>query len=309
MSDLPAHCRIAAQFNTSSSSTVHFELWMPAEEEWNNRFLVVGNGGWAGAINYPGMGRGLRSGFAGMSTNAGHNSTADDGTWFRNEEESIDFGHRALHLSIEYSKQLIEAYYSRPTSWSYYMGGSTGGRQGLAEAQLYPEDFDGILVGCPVIWQTHLEAWENYVGKGQYPTTLDTYISADQWTSVHEEVLRQCDGRDGVKDGIISDPKRCDFTPESLLCGIRSNDASKCLTPAQLTNLKAKYNPWIDVNNTFVYPGIAPGAEELVQFYTNGPAPGGIGLTFYQNAILNDSTFEALDISKRHQTFRLVVSD
>ncbi|KAH8895586.1 tannase and feruloyl esterase [Thozetella sp. PMI_491] len=288
--DLPAHCRVAAQFNTSSDSTVNFEIWMPDISQWNGRFLAVGNGGWAGASQ-------LKD-FATMSTNGGHNSTSDDGTWFQYPEQSIDYGHRAMHLSVVHAKTILSHYYGVVASWAYYMGCSTGGRQGFAEVQRYPDDFDGALVGSPVIWQTHEEAYEDWAGIGFYPNTLDTFISTTQWSKIHEEALHQCDHIDGVRDGIISDPPSCNFVPETLLCKGNESDADSCLTAPQLANLKRLYGDWVETNNTLVWPGVPLGAELTgIQYYTNAEIGGGYGLDFYRYAILNDTQFQSTDIT------------
>ncbi|KAF1997430.1 tannase and feruloyl esterase, partial [Amniculicola lignicola CBS 123094] len=290
-------CRIAAQFNTSSNSTAVFELWLPLSSNWNSRFLTVGNGGWAGAVNYPDVGRGLKLNFASMSTNTGHNSSGGDGTWFQYQEQSFDFGYRALHLSVEYSKQIISAYYSTQQSYSYYWGCSTGGRQGFVEVQRFPNDFDGALIGDPVIWQTHEEAWEDYAGIGFYPNTSETFISVEQWDAIHEEALSQCDGIDGVLDGLISNPERCNFVPDTLLCQSTKANSTSCLTPLQLGNLKRLYGGWIE-NNTVVWPGVPVGSElQGLLYYTNAEVAGSYGLDYYRYAILNDSTWNSTAIT------------
>ncbi|KIV92327.1 hypothetical protein PV10_06779 [Exophiala mesophila] len=298
LTNLPAHCRVSAWFNTAVNNTVNFEVWLPVANEWNARLLTFGNGGWGGNVVYPDISRGLKQGFASMSCDTGHRAPSSDGVMFSDQEASIDFGHRALHLSVGHAKQIVNAFYEEPASWSYYSGCSTGGRQGFAEVQRYPDDFDGALIGAPVIWQTHLQAWENYVTIGQYPNTSDTFISTEQWTAIHNEAVRQCDTTDGLKDGLISDPTRCYFHPETLLCNKASTNLSACLTPPQLANLKTKYDPWVDTNNTLVYPGMSVGSElGGIQRYTNAPVGGGYGLSFFQYAILNDTSFTSTDIT------------
>lgn len=142
-----------------------------------------------------------------------------------------------------------------------------------------------------------MEAWENYVSKYQYPNTLETFISVDQWTTINTEVLNQCDALDGLIDGIISDSRRCHFVPEALLCSVGTSNSS-CLTPPQIMNLKTLYAGWTDVNATLVFPGIPLGSELTgIQYYTNSATPGGFGADFYAFAITNDTNFDPTTIT------------
>src|SRR5262245_38684392 len=144
---LPAHCRVAIVLRPSSDSHIEAEVWLPAE--WNGKFQAVGNGGWAGVINYQAMARALREGYATASTDTGHKGTS--GTFaIGHPEKLIDFGYRAVHEMTVQSKAIISAYYNRAARFSYWNGCSTGGRQGLMAAQRYPNDFDAILAGAPV---------------------------------------------------------------------------------------------------------------------------------------------------------------
>ena len=160
-----------------------------------------------------------------------------------------------------------------------------------------------VYLAVEVCWLTSwpsgciISAWENYVGKDQYPSTLPTSISTDQWTAIHDEAVRQCDGLDGVVDGLISDPTRCNFVPETLLCTGAATDPDTCLTGPQMENLHMVYGGWIDENNTLVFPG-APVGSELngVTYYTN-EVQGGFGLGFYQYGIVNDTNWTSADIS------------
>lgn len=125
--NLPSLCRVAFTVRTSSNSTAQSEVWLPQPSSWNNRFLAVGNGGFAGGVNYPDVVWGARKGFATMSTNTGHDSTQSDGTWMLNHPEAlIDFGHRALHVTTGVAKRILKAYYGGKEGHAYYAGCSTG---------------------------------------------------------------------------------------------------------------------------------------------------------------------------------------
>ena len=273
---------------------------MPPQDAWNGRLLVVENGGWAGGINYPDIVMGLKHGFATMSTDTGHNSTQNDATWSGDHQKIIDFGHRALHLSTVTSKALLPHFYetssTNPSVFSYFAGCSTGGRQGWSEVQRYPQDFDGVPVGAPANWMTHLPAWDIRVALEQFPNDRSSYIPVSMWTVIHDAVLAQCDALDGLKDGIIMDPTKCASHPEVLLCGRTGVNTSSCLTSPQITNLKRIYTPWWEANNTFLYSGLSPGTDTGWPFLFNGARPQ-FGVGFFANAVVNPSTWDYMTMN------------
>src|SRR6185436_16155197 len=151
---LPAHCRVAATLTPSADSHIEMELWMPAEN-WNGKFLAVGNGGWAGNIETNAIATGLRKGYVAASNDTGHKGGSASFA-VGHPEKLIDFGYRSMHEMAVQSKAIIRAFYNRGPQLSYYQGCSTGGRQGMMEAQRYPEDFDAIIAGAPVYNVIHL---------------------------------------------------------------------------------------------------------------------------------------------------------
>lgn len=191
-----------------------------------------------------------------MSTDTGHNSTSIDITWALNQEQKkVDFGYRAMHGSIELSKQLVSTYYDCPIKYSYYSGCSTGGRQGLKEIELYPDQFDGVLAGAPAWWTSHLQTWTVKLGLYNLPNTSARSIPLELFPAIGAEVLKQCDGQDGVVDTIISDPYGCHFIPEALLCdeGVVNQTAAGCLTSPQIDTLYHIYNDYVDTNQVYDY--------------------------------------------------------
>lgn len=163
----------------------------------------------------------------------------------------------------------------------------------MVEAQTFPEDFDGVLVGAPLMPQTHLEGGEIFVGMEQYPAgEKPGYISTSSWSFVHEEVLSQCDSLDKVEDGVLMNPWACDFHPDALLCS-PGKDSSSCLTAAQVDNLVKIYRGWVDVNSTIVFPGPNLGSEVLgLTAYTNADVQGGYGTGFYRYGIFKDPSWD-----------------
>jgi feruloyl esterase len=151
-----------------------------------------------------------------LSLSLGHNSTPLDGSWAYNAPEKVtNWGYRALHGSIVLGKELTRSYYRKDLAYSYYSGRSTGGRQGLKEAEMFPDDFNGIVAGAPAWWTTHLQLWNMKVGLYNLPTTAPYHIPSSLFPTIGDAVLKQCDPQDGLMDNIISDPTRCDFRPEA----------------------------------------------------------------------------------------------
>ncbi|KAI0123943.1 feruloyl esterase B precursor [Xylariales sp. AK1849] len=287
--DLPALCAVGINVKSSANSSYNFGLFLP-DSIWNERFLATGNGGYGGGINWPDMGIFSHYGFATMSTDTGHNASAvGDGSWGLNAPESlIDWGYRAMHGSVELSKSIVNTYYSISDGiqYSYYASCSTGGRQGLREVQLYPEDFDGISIGAPAWWSTHLASATLKQGLYNYPTDSPKHIDSTLFPTIVAEMEKQCDPQDGVVDGIVSDPFACNFNFEALLC--TSGNGSACLTPSQLQTVYDFYNDFVDVNQTFVFPGVTLGTDP--SFLLGNLVPLGYG--YYQNWVYNDTTWD-----------------
>ena len=199
-----------------------------------------------------------------MSTDTGHNSSSSDGEWAYNEPGKVEnWGHLAMHGSVVAAKAMTTAYYEKESAYNYYSGCSTGGRQGLKEAEYYPEDFDGILAGAPAWWTSHLQPWTVKVALYNLPTTADYHIPPALFPAIGAEVLKQCDPQDGMKDNTISDPVGCNFRTEELLCAGNVTNATStgCLTSPQISTLYKIYTDSIGDNQTFIFPHLYPGSE------------------------------------------------
>ncbi len=256
---LPAFCRIVSVSKPTSDSYIRFEVWLPASG-WNGKFLGVGNGGFAGSIDYNALGRNLKRGYATAATDTGHEGEAEDASWaFKHPEKIADFGYRGLHETVVNAKLLMQAFYNRPPQHSYFDSCSDGGREALMEAQRFPEDFDGILAGAPANFWTHMLTGGVAMMKEVYKNPAG-YISGVKIPAIHAATLAACDAQDGVKDGIINDPSRCHFDPAMLLCkGIESRN---CLTAPQVASLRVLYAGGHDAHGKMIFPGFTPGAEE-----------------------------------------------
>ncbi|NLT65636.1 MAG: tannase/feruloyl esterase family alpha/beta hydrolase [Acidobacteria bacterium] len=287
---LPAHCRVAATLTPSPDSHIEIEVWLPTET-WNGKFQAVGNGGWAGAISFPAMALALREGYATASTDTGHkggNALFGIG----HPEKVVDYAYRAVHEMTVTSKAIITAFYGQKPAYSYWNGCSTGGRQGLMEAQRYPEDFDGIIAGAPANFHSHLHASDMAI---TVPVLKDDSkrVPAEKLALLNKAVLAACDGNDGVKDGLIQDPQKCSYDPTRLLC--RGDDANDCLTAAQVETVKNVYAPTRFESGEIIFPGKAPGSEHSwIMLHGKQPSPISVG-TFqltYQDPDWDWRTFE-----------------
>jgi feruloyl esterase len=273
---LPAHCRVAAVLKPSSDSHIEMEVWLPAED-WNGKFQAVGNGGWAGTISYSAMASALQEGYATASTDTGHKG-ANALFGIGHPEKVVDYAYRAVHETTVQSKTIIAAFYGKQARFSYWNGCSTGGRQGLMSAQRYPEDFDAIVAGAPANFHSHLHASDLAVS---VPILLDkaSSVSRTQLAMLHRAVIASCDEIDGVKDGILTDPRQCHFDPSDLLCRAGSNDI--CLTPSQLTAIQSIYAPSRMRTGEVIFPGKALGSELGWRTFS-GSTPPAVALgTFY----------------------------
>ena len=217
----------------------------------------MGNGGWAGVISYPAMAAALRDGYATASTDTGHQG-GSAAFALGHPEKVIDFAYRSMHEMTVQAKLMVSAFYERGPRLSYYNGCSTGGRQGMMEAQRYPEDFDAIVAGAPVYNQIHLNTSQ---------VSLQTDMLRDQSlllaqakvAMVATAVLAACDAQDGVRDGIVGNPEMCRFEPSALLCTGR--DEANCLTPKQVDSVRRAYASVRTKSGDLVYPGHSPGFE------------------------------------------------
>jgi feruloyl esterase len=282
---VPAFCRVAATLKPTSDSSIDMEVWLP--ETWNGKFEFVGGGGWAGVISYPALATALQEGYATASTDTGHKG-GNANFAIGHPEKVVDFAYRAVHESTVKAKTIMTTFYDRGPRLSYWNGCSTGGRQGLMEAQRYPEDFDAIVAGAPANYQTHLHAWDLGVAVPVLNNPASA-VSTAKVTALSKAVVAACDAKDGVKDGLLNDPRTCkvsgkdlDFDLTTLLC--KAGDGESCLTAPQLEAVKRMYAPAKTKSGEFVFPGKEPGSETGWNVIAASQAPPGVSLGSFQVA-------------------------
>jgi feruloyl esterase len=296
----PAHCRITGTLKPE----IAFEVSLPAR--WNGRLYMIGNGGHAGeSLEDPSRtsqrNAALQMGFAFAQTNTGHDARKEPGATFvlSNPQKAIDYAYRAVHLTATTAKAITKRYYAKPVARSYWNSCSNGGRQGLIEAQRYPQDFDGLVVNAPWVSQTGFTIGAMWNQKA----LAGASVTAAKLALVAAKVLEKCDAVDGLKDGLIDDPRKCSFDPHADVPACAAGtDGPECLTSAQADAiLKVYRGP--QANGKTIFPGYMPGSEAPV------PSPrGGAPASAWMNFIV-PATPEgrAADFNLAENTMRFLV--
>jgi Tannase and feruloyl esterase len=265
--DAPEYCRVVGLIQPE----VRFEMSLPAA--WNGRLYMFGNGGYAGeALDAAGRvataRRALARGFAVAQTNTGHDGAVEPlATFAASPQKFVDYAYRAVHITAVTAKRIADAYYGAVPRKAYFDGCSTGGRQGLIEAQRFPDDFDGIVVGAPVLdfsgTMISYAAIQRALAKAPIP--------AAKMRLVADAVYAKCDAVDGLEDGLINDPRACHFSPSTDLPRCNADtDAPECFTAGQLSALQSIYTS-VTRRGAEFFPGWPVGAEIAAAV----PGPGG----------------------------------
>lgn len=265
----PAHCRVAGVLEPE----IAFEVSLP--EKWNGRFYMVGNGGHAGeSLDDPFRAAqrndALKSGFAFGQTNTGHDARKEPGGTFvlSNPQKAIDYAYRAVHVTATTAKAITAQYYAKPVARSYWNSCSNGGRQGLIEAQRYPEDFDGVVANAPWVSQTGFTIGAIW----NQQAVDDTPLSSAKLDLLASNVMKKCDAVDGLQDGLIDDPRRCDFDASRDVPACPADQSTpECLTAAEADAINKVYRgPW--ARGKPIFPGFMLGSEaRAAPLFGGGP--------------------------------------
>jgi feruloyl esterase len=296
--DVPAHCWVKGVIEPE----VAFVVALP--ERWNGRFYMVGNGGHAGqALDNPDPQRNaaLAVGFAFAQTNTGHYASQEPGATFvlSNPQKAIDYAYRAVHVTATTAKAITADYYGRPVAHAYWNSCSNGGRQGLIEAQRYPEDFDGIIANAPWVDQTGFTVGAIWNQRAM----TETPLTAPKMALVAERVMATCDAVDGLEDGLIDDPRNCEFAParDVPICAA-GTDTDACLTPAQAEAVAKVYSGPMS-NGKPYFPGFMPGSEAV----TTGLFGGGSGSGWMNVIVPRETGGNAADFGLADNTMKYLV--
>jgi feruloyl esterase len=287
-----AFCRVAGSIKPTSDSDIKFEVWLP-QAGWTGRYESVGDGGFAEAISLNEMVTPLRLAQPARARTMEHESAKNTQTEWAvgHPEKLIDFAYRAVHVTAEVGKAVTAAFYGSKPKYSYFIGCSMGGREALTEAQRYPADFDGISAGDPGNQWASQHAGDAANMKA-FTMSKAGYISPADIQKVGAAVIEQCDAVDGIKDGLISDPRQC-----------RINTATLPLTPAQLKTYQTVHDGPKTSTGKQIFPGMPYSSESVgwVQYFA-GPsfveAP-----TKARRALMANSTFSNLVYHDPNWTF------
>ncbi|NLA75632.1 MAG: tannase/feruloyl esterase family alpha/beta hydrolase [Deltaproteobacteria bacterium] len=296
----PGFCKVRGMLDPE----IAFEVNLP--EKWNGRFYMIGNGGHAGQalddpMQVPQVKEAVEKGFAIALTNTGHDAQKEPGASFvmSNPQKAVDYAYRAVHLTAVTAKAITADYYETPVKYSYWNSCSNGGRQGLIEAQRFPEDFDGIIANAPWVDQTGFSIGAIWNQKALSGVT----ITAEKMAVVAERVMAKCDQIDGLKDGLIDDPRKCDFDPvrDVPVCE-EGKERADCLTMAQLEAIAKVYQGPVS-NGENIFPGFMPGSEAVMPGLFGGPSQSGwMGLI-----ISAQPGFPSADFGLAQDTMRYLV--
>ncbi|MEI7057086.1 tannase/feruloyl esterase family alpha/beta hydrolase [Nocardioides sp. CCNWLW239] len=279
--DLPEFCRVAARVDPS----LKFEVWIPSTT-WNERFLGVGNGGFAGNISYSAMAPALSAGYATASTDTGHSRSDSSNSWISDPTQLEMWGRTSIHLMTVRAKQILTAYHEQAPKFSYFEGGSTGGRQAMDQAEFFPDDYDGIVSHSPGMDYSHVMMAVLWTAQ-RLANSPSGALDSDDRKLLNDAVLAACGGRDGVaSDPFLNDPRDCHYNVKRLEC--RPGTSVGCLTAEQVRTAEHVYTAVTNQGTgEHLYPGFAYGSEAAWNFAAERQA-----LISYPQALLGRAVFD-----------------
>jgi feruloyl esterase len=291
-------CRIEAFSAPTIDSHIGIEVWLPAAEKWNGKFLAAGNPGFIGSLSSAGLASIMERGYVAGGTDTGH---VDQGfEWaIGHPEKWADWGYRAVHEMVVVTKTMAEKYYGKPIQYSYWNSCHNGGNQGLNEAQRYPDDFDGIVASDPAFWISRLQAGSLYISWVALKDGVGgpSYIPPAKVALLNKAALAACDEDDGLKDGLIEDPTRCKFDPATIQC--KGAEAESCLTAAQANTAKNIYAGAKFKDGTPIYSGFEPGSELNWNFMIE-KEPFSVNINYFKGMVFQDRNwdFRTFDVER-----------
>ena len=286
---LVPHCRVSA----TVAPSIRIEVWLPAPQAWNGRFLGLGGVAAGGTLNYAGMSAAVSAGYATASTDDGHRP--DDYAWLDNERQLRDFAYRAIYEMTAQARVFLADFYGRPADYRYFNGCALGGRQGLVEAERFPGDYDGIVAGSPAPEFVDAAVLRLWLQTAAEPGPGQPALRPEALALVNAEAMAQCDAADGAADLVLDDPRRCGFEPGRLQCG--ATGGGRCLAAAEVASLRQIYagppepaipGPELSGVQNFIppadLPGLAVGGERDWTF-TAAAEPDAFTLEFFRRAV------------------------
>lgn len=267
---LPEYCKVVGYIQPQ----IQFEMRLPTAS-WNGRYLQAGCGGYCGLVNSEACNDGLGRDFMVSANNMGHVGTvAGTPLWATEPGLRLDYAYRSTHVMSVLAKALAERYYGKRPHHSYLRGCSTGGREAMSAAQRYPADFDGIIGGdaaFPVRQGAIANAWDM---RQLLRDDGSAVFTPAKLKVLNDAVLARCDKLDGVVDGILMEPRDCDFDVRSVQCP-KGKDGANCLTGEQVGVALKLYDGPRNAKGERLIPGHRAFGSELAW-----DDPGGLRLGF-----------------------------
>ncbi|HVA94147.1 MAG TPA: tannase/feruloyl esterase family alpha/beta hydrolase [Candidatus Dormibacteraeota bacterium] len=257
---VPEYCKVLGSIHNLRHSTILFEVALPTTK-WNGKYFVAGGGGFNGTI--PNLDQALEEGYAAAGSDTGHK--ASDKMWaLNNLDAQNNYAYLATHVATLLGKQILQDFYGHREQRSYFVGCSNGGKMALAEVQRYPDDFDGVIAGDPVIDRTKLMMQFAWDAQALAPAP----IPPSKIPVIEKATLKACRQSGDEINGLIMTPGRCRFDPKTIMCP--SGDGPNCLTAGQVQALHKILTGPVNSAGVQLYPGFVPGHEEDYSQYITG---------------------------------------
>jgi len=277
---VPALCRVMAVAAPTPDSQINIEIWLPLAAQWNGRLLGTDNGGFSGSIGFAAMASAVNRGYVTVGTDTGH--VGDQMEFGRGHPEKvIDWAYRSIHIAAQTAQLMARNHYGRFPRYSYFAGCSTGGQQALSEAQRFPEDYDGVVAGAPGNNRLRLIMGFLWSWMATHADDGSPLLTQPKLALLARASTAACDAADGIRDGVIDQPRLCRFDPAVLLC--TGPDGDNCLTTAQVAAVKKVYDGAKNARTGEpIFSGWARGTEQgWGSYITNPREPVRVGLFRY----------------------------
>jgi pimeloyl-ACP methyl ester carboxylesterase len=280
----PQFCRVMATIAAAPGSQIQVQVWLPSD--WNGKFVGFGGGGFEGMYSAANimLRRPVGAGYAAVVTDAGHKAGGEPKWALGHPQKIIDYGYRANHLAAVMTRSLVTQFYGAAPKRAYFWGCSNGGRDALMLAQRYPKDYDAIAAGAAAYSFTARMAGFSQMGADFSKPAGQSLVP--KLKLLNEAAIAHCDGRDGVKDGVIERPDQCAFDPASLQC--KPGAAEDCLSKDEVELARSLYRGVVDRDGSVIVPGFAIGSEHT---WTPPKPKENMGTSLYRYMVYDDANW------------------
>jgi len=265
-----SECGVEAGYLPGQCEHIRVRVGLPlssadggAEGAWNGKQQDLGGGGYAGGVG--GVTSATNTHYVGTSTDTGHDASVTPGGSFAlNPDGTLnwglikDFAVDGIHAQRTWGTAVAKMYYAAEPTRHYWNGCSTGGRQGHQQAQAFPKDYDGILAGAPAF------NWDRFIPSELWPQIVmhdevGGPIAGSKLTAVTNAAIAACDSIDGIHDGILQDPRRCNYDASSFVCTGNASDPAGCLTSAEARAVNKIWNGPVNSSGQKIWFGLERG--------------------------------------------------